>query len=75
MDIEEIRALLDSLEHSMGAAPSGTLFRKGGVSLDFLMEFGEIGSDLHNPESVLIQAEEDARLERIIKSFITNITQ
>ena len=75
MDIEEIRAMLDSLEHSMGTAPAGTLFRKGGVSLDFLMEFGEIGSDLHNPESVLIQAEEDARLERIIKSFITNITQ
>ena len=75
MDIEEIRALLDSLEHGISVAPSGTLFRKGGISLDFLMEFGEIGSDLHNPESVLIQAEEDARLERIIKSFITNITQ
>ena len=75
MDIEEIHAMLAALEHGIETAPAGTLFRKGGISLDFLMEFGEIGSDLHNPESVLIQAEEDARLERIIKSFITNITQ
>ena len=75
MDIEEIHAMLAALEHGIETAPAGALFRKGGISLDFLMEFGEIGSDLHNPESVLIQAEEDARLERIIKSFITNITQ
>ena len=76
MDIEEIRAMLDSLEHSMGAAPSGALFMKSGaISLDFLMEFGEVGSDLYNPESLLIQAEETARFERIVESFITTITQ
>lgn len=76
MDIEEINALLSSLEQGLEVAPSGSLFMKSGaVSLDFLMQFGEVGSDLHNPESLLIQAEETARLERIIESFITTITQ
>lgn len=75
MDIEEIHAMLAALEHGIETAPSGALFRKGGISLDFLMEFGEVGSDLYNPESLLIQAEETARFERIIESFITTITQ
>lgn len=76
MDIEEINALLASLEQGLDVAPAGSLFMKSGaVSLDFLMQFGEVGSDMHNPESLLIQAEETARFERIIESFITHITQ
>ena len=76
MDIEEIDAMLAALEHGIETAPSGALFMKSGaISLDFLMEFGEVGSDLYNPESLLIQAEETARFERIVESFITSITQ
>lgn len=76
MDIEEINAMLSALEHGLECEPSGSLFMKtGAISLDFLMEFGEVGSDLFNPESMLIQAEETARFERIIESFITTITQ
>ena len=61
MDIEEIHAMLAALEHGIETAPSGALFMKSGaISLDFLMEFGEVGSDLYNPESLLIQAEDSA---------------
>lgn len=76
MDIEEINALLAALEHGIETAPSGALFMKtGAISLDFLMEFGEVGSDLYNPESLLIQAEENARFKRIIEAFNHSITQ
>ena len=74
MDHDEIRELVAAIGASIDVAPSGQLFDSRAVSLDFLMEFGALGSDEHNPESVLIREEENARFKRIIEAFNQTIT-
>ena len=70
-DIDRIRL---TIQEAMDDAPaSALLFKTGGVSLDELMQFLDIGSDVDNPESVLIREEENARYERIVAAFNQSI--
>lgn len=71
-DIDRIRL---TIEEAMVDAPaSALLFKSGGVSLDELMQFLDIGSDVDNPESVLIREEEDAGYERFVATFYQSLT-
>lgn len=74
MDYDDIRELVEAISASIDVAPIGQLYESRGVSLDFLMEFGALGSDEHNPESVLIREEESVRFKRIIEAFNHSIT-
>lgn len=72
---DEIDRIRLTIEEALIDAPSGALlFKSGRVSLDELMQFIDIGSDLNNPESVLLREEEAARYERIVASFYQSIT-
>ena len=65
---DEIDRIRLTIEEAMVDAPaSALLFKTGRVSLDELMQFLDIGSDVDNPESVLIREEENARYERIVQ--------
>ena len=71
---DEIDRIRLTLEEAMVDAPaSALLFKTGRVSLDELMQFLDIGSDVDNPESVLIREEENARYERIVAAFNQSI--
>ena len=71
---EEIDRIRLTIEEAMVDAPaSALLFKTGRVSLDELMQFLDIGSDVDNPESVLIREEENARYERIVAAFNQSI--
>ena len=71
---DEIDRIRLTIEEAMVDAPaSAMLFRTGRVSLDELMQFLDIGSDVDNPESVLIREEENARYERIVAAFNQSI--
>ena len=71
---DEIDRIRLTIEEAMVDAPaSALLFKTGRVSLDELMEFLDIGSDVDNPESVLIREEENARYERIVAAFNQSI--
>lgn len=72
---DEIDRIRLTIEEAMVDAPaSALLFKTGRVSLDELMQFLDIGSDVDNPESVLIREEENARYERIVAAFNQSIT-
>lgn len=72
---DELDRIRLTLEEAMVDAPaSALLFKTGRVSLDELMEFLDIGTDVDNPESVLIREEENARYERIVAAFNQSIT-
>ncbi len=71
---DEIDRIRLTIEEAMIDAPaSALLFKTGRVSLDELMQFLDIGSDVDNPESVLIREEENARYERIVAAFNQSI--
>lgn len=71
---EEIDRIRLTIEEAMVDAPaSAMLFRTGRVSLDELMQFLDIGSDVDNPESVLIREEENAGYERLVASFYQSV--
>lgn len=71
---DEIDRIRLTIEEAMVDAPaSALLFKTGRVSLDELMQFLDIGSDVDNPESVLIREEENARYERIVAAFSQSI--
>ena len=71
---DELDRIRLTLEEAMVDAPaSALLFKTGRVSLDELMEFLDIGTDVDNPESVLIREEENARYERIVAAFNQSI--
>ena len=71
---DEIDRIRLTIEEAMVDAPaSALLFKTGRVSLDELMKFLDIGSDVDNPESVLIREEENARYERIVAAFNQSI--
>lgn len=71
---DEIDRIRLTIEEAMVDAPaSALLFKTGRVSLDELMQFLDIGSDVDNPESVLIREEENARYERIVAAFDQSI--
>ena len=71
---DEIDRIRLTIEEAMVDAPaSALLFKTGRVSLDELMQFLDIGSDVDNPESVLIRKEENARYERIVAAFNQSI--
>ena len=71
---DEIDRISLTIEEAMVDAPaSALLFKTGRVSLDELMQFLDIGSDVDNPESVLIREEENARYERIVAAFNQSI--
>ena len=71
---DEIDRIRLTIEEAMVDAPtSALLFKTGRVSLDELMQFLDIGSDVDNPESVLIREEENARYERIVAAFNQSI--
>lgn len=71
---DEIDRIRLTIEEAMADAPaSALLFKTGRVSLDELMQFLDIGSDVDNPESVLIREEENARYERIVAAFNQSI--
>ena len=71
---DEIDRIRLTIEEAMVDAPaSALLFKTGRVSLDELMQFLDIGSDVDNPESVLIREEENARHERIVAAFNQSI--
>ena len=71
---DEIDRIRLTVEEAMVDAPaSALLFKTGRVSLDELMQFLDIGSDVDNPESVLIREEENARYERIVAAFNQSI--
>ena len=70
-EIDRIR--LTIAEAMVDAPASALLFKTGRVSLDELMQFLDIGSDVDNPESVLIREEENARYERIVAAFNQSI--
>ena len=71
---DEIDRIRLTIEEAMIDAPaSALLFKTGRVSLDELMQFLDIGSDVDNPESVLIREEENARYERIVAAFTQSI--
>lgn len=71
---DEIDRIRLTIEEAMVDAPaSALLFKTGRVSLDELMQFLDIGSDVDNPESVLIREEENARYERIVAAFHQSI--
>lgn len=71
---DEIDRIRLTIEEAMVDAPASTLlFKTGRVSLDELMQFLDIGSDVDNPESVLIREEENARYERIVAAFNQSI--
>ena len=71
---DEIDRIRLTIEEAMVDAPaSALLFKTGRVSLDELMQFLDIGSDVDNPESVLIHEEENARYERIVAAFNQSI--
>lgn len=72
---DEIDRIRLTIEEAMVDAPaSALLFKTGRVSLDELMQFLDIGSDVDNPETVLIREEENARYERIVTAFNQSIT-
>lgn len=72
---DEIDRIRLTIEEAMVDAPaSALLFKTGRVSLDELMQFLDIGSDVDNPESVLIREEENASYERIVAAFNQSIT-
>lgn len=72
---DELDRIRLTLEEAMVDAPaSALLFKTGRVSLDELMEFLDIGTDVDNPETVLIREEENARYERIVAAFNQSIT-
>ena len=72
---DEIDRIRLTIEEAMVDAPaSALLFKTGRVSLDELMQFLDIGSDVDNPESVLIREEENANYERIVAAFNQSIT-
>lgn len=72
---DELDRIRLTLEEAMVDAPASTLlFKTGRVSLDELMEFLDIGTDVDNPETVLIREEENARYERIVAAFNQSIT-
>lgn len=70
-EIDRIRLTIE--EAIVDAPASALLFKTGRVSLDELMQFLDIGSDVDNPESVLIREEENARYERIVAAFNQSI--
>ena len=71
---DEIDRIRLTIEEAMVDAPaSALLFKTGRVSLDELLQFLDIGSDVDNPESVLIREEENARYERIVAAFNQSI--
>ena len=70
-EIDRIRLTIE--EAVVDAPASALLFKTGRVSLDELMQFLDIGSDVDNPESVLIREEENARYERIVAAFNQSI--
>ena len=71
---DEIDRIRLTIEGAMVDAPASALrFKTGRVSLDELMQFLDIGSDVDNPESVLIREEENARYERIVAAFNQSI--
>lgn len=71
---DEIDRIRLTIEEAMIDAPaSALLFKTGRVSLDELMQFLDIGSDVDNTESVLIREEENARYERIVAAFNQSI--
>ena len=71
---DEIDRIRLTIEEAVVDAPAGALlFKTGRVSLDELMQFLDIGSDVDNPESVLIREEENARYERIVAAFNQSI--
>ena len=71
---DEIDRIRLTIEEAMVDAPAcALLFKTGRVSLDELMQFLDIGSDVDNPESVLIREEENARYERIVAAFNQSI--
>ncbi len=71
---DEIDRIRLTIEEAMVDAPaSALLFKTGRISLDELMQFLDIGSDVDNPESVLIREEENARYERIVAAFNQSI--
>ena len=71
---DEIDRIRLTIEEAMVDAPaSALLFKTGRVSLDELMQFLDIGSDVDNPESVLIREEEVAGYERFVASFYQSI--
>ena len=71
---DEIDRIRLTIEEAMADAPaSALLFKTGRVSLDELMQVLDIGSDVDNPESVLIREEENARYERIVAAFNQSI--
>ena len=71
---DELDRIRLTIEEAMIDAPaSALLFKTGRVSLDELMQFLDIGSDVDNPESVLIREEENARYERIVAAFNQSI--
>ena len=71
---DEIDRIRLTIEEAMVDAPASALLCKTGrVSQDELMQFLDIGSDVDNPESVLIREEENARYERIVAAFNQSI--
>lgn len=71
---DEIDRIRLTIEEAMVDAPASCLlFKTGRVSLDELMQFLDIGSDVDNPESVLIREEENARYERFVAAFNQSI--
>ena len=71
---DELDRIRLTIEEAMIDAPaSALLFKTGRVSLDELMQFLDISSDVDNPESVLIREEENARYERIVAAFNQSI--
>ena len=71
---DEIDRIRLTIEEAMVDAPaSALLFKTGRVSLDELRQCLDIGSDVDNPESLLICEEENARYERIVAAFNQSI--
>ena len=71
---DEIDRIRLTIEEAMVDAPaSALLFKTGRVSLDELMQFLDIGSDVDNPESVLIREEESTRHDALVAAFNQSI--
>ena len=74
MDISEIMELVEAVSAYQNNAPTSPLFESRAVSLDFLMEFGALGSDASNPETLLIKQEEEDRIAAILLAFLKQTT-
>ena len=70
---DEIDRIRLTIEEAMVDAPaSALLFKTGRVSLDELMQFLDIGSDVDNPESVL-KSKADAGASTIASSIVSRM--